>query len=85
MSKTFWKLFLTNLAVVLIGFFLLGIRLKILEGSYGSLIFFGTAIALGLTIIINKVFLKSIQQIEEAAQKNEPGGFQKSFVDSPAG
>ena len=63
MTKTFGKLFLTNLAVTLIGFFILDMRVHIARAEYGVFILLGVGIALVLTVVVSKVFLRPIQQI----------------------
>src|SRR3989338_2436708 len=75
MTKTFGKLFLTNLAVTLIGFFILDMRVHIARAEYGVFILLGVGIALVLTVVVSKVFLRPIQQIEQAAQKITQGDF----------
>ncbi len=75
MNKTFSKLFLTNLGIVLIGFLVLGIRLRILQADYGVFVILAIVMALGLTLIVSKLFLKPIQHMEQVAQKIVQGDF----------
>lgn len=64
MDKTFKRLFLTNLTVILGGLFLFGILLSIPSAQWPLLLGLGVALALGLSFVIGKKFFKPIQHLQ---------------------
>ncbi len=75
MNRTLVRLFLTNLTVLMIGLSIFGIWHKIPPADYFGLIVIGFGISALLTMLIQRGFLKPIQQIQQLAQKITQGDF----------
>ena len=75
MNKTLVRLFLTNLTVLMIGLFIFGVWHGIPAMDYLGLFAVGSGSAFILTLMIEQIFLKPIQQMQQLAQKITQGDF----------
>ena len=69
MNKALGSLFLTNLSVILAGLILMGLALHLPPKGYTAVFFMGVITALVLSLIIGKLFLKPIREMQRIAEK----------------
>jgi len=75
MNKIFRRLFLTNLCVILVSFTFLGMILNCPFQDYANVIFMGVMTALILSLVIGKLFLRPIREMQRAAEKISRGDY----------
>ncbi len=75
MNKILVRLFLTNLIVIFFSFLVFGILFRISFPQYISFLELGVFLALFLSLVVGRIFLKPIRQIKKAAQKIIQGDF----------